>query len=158
MLLRAFGARISPTASPNNRARIDLPWNLEMGAHASIGEYAWVYAIDRISIADYACVGQHVHLLAGTHDVDDPAFPLVTRPLRIGERAWIAARATVLPGAHIGAGAVIGAASVVTRPMPGDTVCAGNPCRPLRPRRTPESWAIPGPARTFSAAEPVLPA
>ena len=134
MLLRAFEATIAPTASPNNRARIDFPWNLEMGHHASLGEYSWTYALARVSLGDYACVGQYVFLLTGTHDFDDPAFPLVTLPIEIGKGAWIAARATVLPGARIGDYAVIGAASVVSQSMPPHTVCAGHPCRPLRPR------------------------
>jgi len=136
-LLRLFGATVSPTASPNNHARIDHPWNLAMGHCASIGEHAWVYCLDRVVLEDYACVGQHVFLLTGTHDYDDPGFPLRTAPVRVGRGAWIATRATVLPGAHIGAYAVIGAGSVVCHPMPPRMVCAGNPCRPLKPRRLP---------------------
>lgn len=134
-LLRVFGADIAPTASPDNKARIDFPWNLTMSNFASVGEHCWIYALDRIVLGEYACVGQHVHLLTATHDYNDPGFPLVTRALEIGCGAWVAERATVLPGCHIGDYTVIGAGAVVTRPMPAGMVCAGNPCVVLKPRR-----------------------
>ena len=37
-LLRLFGARLHPTARVYPRARIWAPWNLQMGAYATIGE------------------------------------------------------------------------------------------------------------------------
>lgn len=134
-LLRAFGADISATASPDNQARIDFPWNLKMSNFASVGEHSWIYALDKIALGEYACVGQYVHLLTGTHDYNDPKFPLITRALRVGRGAWIAERATVLPGCNIGDYAVIGAGAVVTHPMPDGMICGGNPCVVLKARR-----------------------
>ncbi|WP_366946464.1 hypothetical protein [Nevskia sp.] len=52
----------------------------------------------------------------------------------MGNHAWIAAEAMVFPGVTIGDGAVVGARSVVTRDVPVWTICAGHPCRPIRPR------------------------
>ena len=137
LLLRVFGAQLSRGASVHNRARIDCPWNLRMGVCASIGEYAWVYALDQIVIGDYACVGQHVFLLTGTHDYNDPGFPLQTKPISIERGAWLAARTTLLPGVTVGAFTVVGAGSVVARPLPGGTVCGGNPCAVLKRRGLP---------------------
>jgi acetyltransferase-like isoleucine patch superfamily enzyme len=34
----------------------------------------------------------------------------------------------------VGEGAVVGACSIVTKDVPPWTVCAGNPCRVIRPR------------------------
>jgi putative colanic acid biosynthesis acetyltransferase WcaF len=136
-LLRAFGAQLGRGASVHNTARIDCPWNLRMGICASVGEHAWVYALDKIAIADYACVGQHAFLLTGTHDYNDPGFPLRTRPVSVEAGAWLAARCTVLPGVRIGAYTVVGAGSVVSKPLPGGMVCGGNPCAVLRKRNLP---------------------
>ena len=58
--------------------------------------------------------------------------PSDARPISIGDRVWIGARAIILPGVTIGEGAVIGAASVVTRDVPPHTVAAGNPARIIR--------------------------
>lgn len=55
-----------------------------------------------------------------------------SRPVEIGDGAWLAARVTVLPGARIGAGAVIAAGSVVAGDIPPGSVAGGIPARVLR--------------------------
>ncbi|MBQ4054861.1 MAG: sugar O-acetyltransferase [Clostridia bacterium] len=55
-----------------------------------------------------------------------------TKPVRIGNRCWICANVTILPGVTIGDGCVIGAGSVVTRSIPDNCFAAGNPCRVIR--------------------------
>jgi len=53
------------------------------------------------------------------------------RPVRIGNRAWLGRRATILPGVTIGEDAVVGAAAVVTKDVPPGAICVGNPGRIL---------------------------
>jgi acetyltransferase-like isoleucine patch superfamily enzyme len=53
-------------------------------------------------------------------------------PVRIGNKAWIGARAIILKGVTIGEGAVVGAGSVVTKDVPAWTIVAGNPARIIR--------------------------
>ncbi len=62
----------------------------------------------------------------------------LTRPIRIGNGAWLGARTIVLKGVDIGEGAVIGAGSVVTKSIPAHTLAAGNPARIIRPLRAGE--------------------
>lgn len=56
----------------------------------------------------------------------------------VGNDVWIGQRVTVLPGVHIGDGAIIGANAVVASDIPPYTIAAGNPCRVIRPRFSPE--------------------
>jgi len=53
-------------------------------------------------------------------------------PVRIGDKAWIGARAVVLKGVTIGDGAVVGAGSVVTKDVPPWTIVGGNPAKIIR--------------------------
>lgn len=133
-LLRLFGATLGAGVHVYPRARIWAPWNLEMGDQASMANDVTCYSMATIRIGKRAIVSQGAHLCAGTHDYHDPGFRLVSRPISIGEDAWVCAEAFVHPGVTVGAGAVVGARSVVTKDMPEWTVCAGHPCAPIKPR------------------------
>lgn len=131
-LLRAFGARIGAHAHVYAGARIWAPWNLVVGMEAGIADEADIYNTDRIEIGDYAVISQGAYLCGASHEYTSWDFPLISAPIVVGARAWIAARAIVQMGVTIGEGCVVGAGSVVTRDMPSWTVCAGVPCRPIR--------------------------
>lgn len=134
-LLRLFGARIAPTARVYRSTTVWLPSNLEMGAYAVLGPDVTCYCQAPILLGDFAQVAQGCHLCAGTHDVDDPNFQLITKPIVIGKRAWIAADAFVGPGVTVGEGAVLGARGVTFKNLEPWTIYAGNPVRALRRRR-----------------------
>lgn len=53
-------------------------------------------------------------------------------PVKIGQNCWLGAGVIVLPGVTIGDNVVVGAGSVVTKDLPSNTVCVGNPCRVMR--------------------------
>jgi len=134
-VLRLFGARLAPTAIVYGSVRVWSPANLRMGEYACIGRRVTVYSMAPIVLGERALVSQGAHLCAGTHDIDDPAFQLQARPIEIGAHAWVAAEAFVGPGVTIGEGAVLGARGCAFGDLAAWTVYAGNPARPIRPRR-----------------------
>ena len=79
-------------------------------------------------------MSQYTYLCAATHDYSPASMPLVTKPIRLGERSWIAADVFIGPGVAIGEGAVVGARSVVLRDIEPWVVAAGHPARVLGPR------------------------
>jgi putative colanic acid biosynthesis acetyltransferase WcaF len=133
-LLRIFGAKVGSGVHVYPGTKIWAPWNLELADECGIAKGAILYSQGRITIGRRAVVSQGAHLVTGTHDYSSPGFPLVTMPIYVGDHAWIAAEAFVHPGVIIGEGCVIGARSVVTRSMPGWTVCSGHPCEPIKTR------------------------
>lgn len=134
ILLRLFGARVGRGCHVHSTVKIWAPWNLTMEDFSSMGWGVDCYSMASVHLGKYAVVSQRSYLCTGSHDFEDPNFQLTAKSINIGERAWIAAESFIGPGVSIGAGAVIGARSVVVKDIPEWMVCAGNPCKPIRPR------------------------
>ncbi len=134
-VLRWFGADIGRGVFLYSSVKIWSPANLTMGDAATLGPGVTCYSMAPITLGRKAIVSQRAHLCAGTHDVDDPNFQLLARPITIGEFAWVAAEAFVGPGVTIGDGAVLGARGVAAKSLAPWSIYAGNPARLLRERR-----------------------
>lgn len=133
-LLRLFGAQVGPGCRIDPSCAIWAPWNLRLGDYVALGAGVDCYCIDVITIGSKTTISQRAFLCAGSHTVEDLKRPLVTRPISIGDHAWIAAEVMVLPGVNIGDGVVVGARSLVVGDLPPWTVCMGNPCSVRRKR------------------------
>jgi len=133
-LLRLFGAQIGRSVHVYPAVRIWAPWNLQIKDEGGVGNGAIIYTQGKITIGKRAIISQGVHLCAGTHDYTKKGHPLLTAPITVEDNVWLAADVFVHPGVTIGEGAVIGARSVVVKDMPAWTVCAGHPCKPIKPR------------------------
>lgn len=132
VLLRAYGASVGTDVHIFPTVRITIPWNLEIGEAAAVGDHVILYALGPISIGPRATVSQYAHLCAGTHDISRDDRPLLKLPISIGEDAWVAAGAFVGPGVNIGPRAIVGACSVVMKDVASDHVVAGNPTKTIR--------------------------
>lgn len=134
-ILRAFGARIGNGVRIYGSTRIWHPAHLSVGTGTIIGPNVRLYNQGTISIGANAVISQGAHICASTHDVSDPYFQLVLRPIRIEDAAWVAAEAFVGPGVTVGNGAILGARGAAFRDLAPWTIFGGNPARPLKPRR-----------------------
>jgi putative colanic acid biosynthesis acetyltransferase WcaF len=134
VVLRAFGATVGPRARVRPTTRIEMPWNLELGEAAIVGDYAILYSLGRITIGPFSVVSQYAHLCAGTHDHTKRSFPLICLPITIGRDAWVAADAFVAPGVTVGDRSVVGARACVFKDVPPDVIVAGNPAAVIKPR------------------------
>jgi putative colanic acid biosynthesis acetyltransferase WcaF len=134
LVLLMFGAKIASSAHVYPSVRIWNPANLEMGPHSCLGPRVDCYSMAKIYLGAHATVSQDARLCAGSHDIADPGFKLVARPITIGAHAWIAAGAFVGPGVTVGEGAVLGAQAVAFRDLPAWSVHVGNPATFLKAR------------------------
>jgi acetyltransferase-like isoleucine patch superfamily enzyme len=91
---------------------------------------------DRIDIGRNVVINDGAVLFTASHDVESPAFRTTTAPILIGDYAWIASSAILLPGARIGFGAVVGAGAVVRGLVPDYGIAVGNPAILLEQQRT----------------------
>ncbi|GAB3105356.1 acyltransferase [Aestuariicella hydrocarbonica] len=55
-----------------------------------------------------------------------------TKPIHVGDRAWIGCAAIILPGVTIGEGAVVAAGAVVAEDVPAYTAVGGVPAKVIR--------------------------
>lgn len=117
-ILRLFGSRIGDGVLIRHGVKIHWPWKLSVGDHSWIGEGTWILNLEPVAIGTQVCVSQGVLLCTGSHDRRSPSFEFDNAPIVVGDRSWVAARATVLRGVNIGEGAVVGATALVTRDVP----------------------------------------
>ena len=138
-LLQLFGADIEEISKvvvfPS--ARITFPWKLTLEPRSMVGREVIIYNLAPVVLRYGANLSQRVHLCAGSHDITLWSMPLEARSIEIGRNAWVAAEVFVGPGVSIGELAVIGARSVVVKNQPARMICAGHPCRPIKPRPDP---------------------
>ena len=148
LLLVAFGAKIAPTAGVYPSVRVWYPANLTMGEFSFLGPNVNCYSMDHITVGEYALVSQGAHICAGSHDISDSNFKLISKPIVIEPQAWVAAEAFVGPGVVVGEGAVLGARGVAFKSLEPWTVYAGNPATPLKKRIIREGTGVIGLSRT----------
>jgi putative colanic acid biosynthesis acetyltransferase WcaF len=134
-VLRIFGAVVGRQVHVYPSTRIYMPWNVEIGDWAAIGEDAFIYSLGRVRIGARAAISYRAHVCAGTHDFADSALPLLKPPVSIGENAWIGTDAFIGPGVCIGQGAIVGARAVVVNDVAPLQIVAGNPAKQIGVRR-----------------------
>ena len=118
--------------SKDGRIRLGKACNL--GSNCRIATQSSVEIGDSVLIAAYAYIGP------GNHRMDEFDRPLIEQGMdirggvRIGEQAWIGARATILDGVSIGREAIVGAHSLVLEDVPDRAIVAGVPAKIVRYR------------------------
>jgi putative colanic acid biosynthesis acetyltransferase WcaF len=136
-ILRLFGADVHPTARVRRTVRIEIPWNLSIGAESSVGDHAILYCLGPVTIGRSVAISQHAHLCAGSHDYTKPGMPLLRPPIDIEDDAWIAADAFVGPAVRVGEGAILGARGCAMKDLKPWTIYAGNPAEKVKERARP---------------------
>ncbi len=112
---------------------------IRIGNRVNISAFCTVMSANDVAIGDGTVVGAYTYLLSGgEYDYRSPV-PFAEQtgmdsrgPLSVGRNCWIGARVTVLDAASIGDGCVIGAGSVVTRPVPANSLAYGTPAKVVR--------------------------
>lgn len=85
---------------------------------------------------DYIEIGKNVQIGRGVTIRDNNGNHYVnragyknTRPVIIGDKAWLCEGCTIMPGVKIGEGAIVGAHAFVTQNVPAHAMVSGNPAQ-----------------------------
>jgi acetyltransferase-like isoleucine patch superfamily enzyme len=90
----------------------------------------------KLRIGNNVDIAQETNIWTLEHDVHDDYHHDKGGDVTIEDHAWIASRATILPGVTIGRGAVVASGSVVTKNVPPMTIVGGVPAKPIGQRRS----------------------
>ena len=134
LVLKCFGAEIEWSSHVYASAKIWAPWNLEIGANSSLGPKVDCYNQGKITIGSNTVISQKAYLCASSHDYTKRDFPLILKPITIGNGVWIAADAYIGPGVTIRNHAVIAARSVVVKNVEEKSIVGGNPAKQIKTR------------------------
>ena len=120
---------------------------IEIGHHCFVGENTRIWSASSIKIGDRVLISHGVNIHdSNSHSISAASrathfeqifaagHPKVltdvfTKPISIGNDAWIGFGASVFKGVTIGEGAIVGAHSVVTKDVPPYAIVVGNPAR-----------------------------
>lgn len=112
--------------------RAGLDGHIHIGDGAAVNSYVQLYGHGGIDIGDNAQVGPNTVITTTGHDYLSSDLDSNYAGIKIGNRAWIGANCTILPGITIGDHAVIGAGAVVAKDIPPNCVALGVPARVIR--------------------------
>jgi putative colanic acid biosynthesis acetyltransferase WcaF len=131
--LVAFGAKIGEGVVLRPRLRVRFPWKLAIGERSWIGEDVWLHNQDRLTIGADAVVSQGTFITTGSH-AHRRDMALITKPVSIGDGAWVTARCIVLGGSRIGIFVLVTPGTVVSGDVPDGMVFGQPDGAVLRPR------------------------
>jgi len=134
LVLKCFGAKIDWSSHVYASVKIWAPWNLEMGTNSTFGPNVDCYNQGKISIGNNTVISQKAYLCASSHDYTQKDFPLVLKPIQIGNGVWVAADVFVGPEVIIGNNAIIAARAVVIKNVEENSIVGGNPARIIKSR------------------------
>lgn len=135
-LLRLFGAKIGSGCAIYPSTKIWAPWNLICEDTVAIASDVDVYNPALVTLFTHAIVSQGAYLCGATHAIHESNFQLIAKPISIGSYAWVAARATVMPGVSLGTGSVLALGGVATKDIPPWEIYGGVPAKHLGQRRS----------------------
>ena len=127
-------------AAPDNIIRFTTWPGKNNSGRIVIGDYCLISPGVRISSVKSIHIGDNVMLAANVYISDSDWHGIYnrirpfrcTKPVVIGNNAWLGERVTICKGVTIGENSVIGAGAVVTKNIPANSVAAGNPAKVIK--------------------------
>ncbi len=110
---------------------------LKIEDNVFIGDFAHIYATDRIIIEENVLIANYVYIADNSHEYEAINKPIKEQPVKnigeviIGENSWIGEKVSII-GATIGKHSIIGANSVVTKDIPDYCIAVGVPAKVIK--------------------------
>lgn len=126
---RAFGLKAGAGVIIYGGVHMRSPRKISIGKNSIVGNYCFMDGRRGVDIGSNVNISSGVWIWTTQHDVQSPDFVEIGGTVKIGDRAWLCSRSTILPGVEVGEGAVVAAGAVVTRSVKPYSIVAGVPAR-----------------------------
>lgn len=133
-LYRLAGMKVDRTSNIMMYAFVLQAQDISIGPNCIIGPFTTLDGRATLTIGRNVNVAGEVLTIGGYHSVDSPTAEGHLGKIVIEDNAWIAMRATILPGVTVGEGAYVAAAALVNRDVEPYTLVGGVPAKKLRDR------------------------
>jgi maltose O-acetyltransferase len=125
------GLTMGPKAQIGRECVIQGP--VTIGGSTMVSHRSEILA--QTSIGSNCSIGPGVKFLSMAHELGSEnlrAGNFFSKPIRVGDGAWVGAYSVVLGGVTIGKGAVVGAGSLVTKDVPDNHLAMGHPAKVVK--------------------------
>lgn len=133
-LHKSAGVKMGKGSTIHMGVRFYEPKNIEIGEDSIIGEKAVLDGRARLVIGNHVALASEVMIYNSQHDIHDPFFKAIAKPVHIEDYVFIGPRAIILPGVTVHKGAIIAAGAVVTKDVPAFAVVGGVPAKVISKR------------------------
>ena len=133
VIYRCAGIRLR-TANVRDHCVIGGRARLEIGPRTFVNRFCSFDLLAPITVGADCQIGPEVMFCTSTHAVEGVTFSRQPHglPVVVGDRCWLGARATLLPGARVGDGCIVAAGAVVTGQCEPGGLYVGVPARRVR--------------------------
>jgi len=120
------------------QVELRVPEYVKIGDNVYFG--AWFVAETNLEIGSDVLISSRVACIGNDHAFEDAQKTIITGggltpgAVVLGGDNLIGFGTIIIVNSRIGKGCIVGAGSVVTGDLPANTICAGVPARPIRPR------------------------
>ena len=149
LVYQLAGIKIGQGSAIHMWANFFQPKNIEIGKGTIIGDHCFLDGRDKLKIGDHTALASQVLIYNSQHDVHDPKFKAIEKPVEIGDYVFIGPRVIILPGVKIGRGAVVAAGAVVSENVAAGKIVGGVPAKEIKDRETKDYQYYLGRARLF---------
>ena len=132
--LRLGGAKIGKGSSIWRNTEVIGMNSLTIGEDSVVAWHCQLDARAGLVIGDHVAIASHVLIIAGTHDLAAPEFWAIAAPIYIDDYVWVASRALIAHGAHLGRGCVVTANTLVAKAVAPYKIVGGSGAKPMGER------------------------
>lgn len=142
-LYKFFFKRLGTRTKIGKRVDVRCPYRIRIGSYTNVNKRSLLDGRGgELVIGDNVDIAQDVNIWTLEHDYNDPYYTAKGKSVVIDDFVWIASRATILPGVHVGRGAVVAAGAVVTKDVPPMTIVGGVPARVIGKREVEPKYRL----------------